>query len=479
MAELIWRLRAATRPRPGARGADLWWLVLVGGAAVVVLGWLVTVSVPAACALALLVAVLAVHEHDRRAGIAALFALWFVAPALRRILGHLTGYVANDPLSLVPFLATAAIAAVELGRIHIPARPRRIILLAAAGFAIGLPVGLLTTPQSAVYAFIAYMAAVSGAVLGFCDRGTLQESTLRRVLVYGVPLVAAYALAQRLFPLPSWDREWLETTTLTSLGTGENQKIRVFSTLNSPGALAPLLALSLLCLITTTRARAATVAGALVVTVALSLTFVRSTWVALIVAGLAHVIASRGRSARPVLGAFAVAAAATVALSPVSATARDVMNRFETIGGAQEDASTTERRVTFSATFPQAVRAPLGHGLGSAGEATKLSEDDSLRAPDNGYLSLVYQVGPIGALLVLTALALVLRAAWDGARARAPGQDLRVLLFAMLVMFLVLLTAGDEFYGSHGVLLWFICGQVLAFDARRRLTAAPPPVSDG
>ena len=49
--------------------------------------------------------------------------------------------------------------------------------------------------------------------------------------------------------------------------------------------------------------------------------------------------------------------------------------------------------------------------------------------------------------------------------ARAPGQELRVLLFAMLVLLLVQLAAGDEFYGSHGVVFWFIGGQVLAYDS--------------
>ena len=33
---------------------------------------------------------------------------------------------------------------------------------------------------------------------------------------------------------------------------------------------------------------------------------------------------------------------------------------------------------------------------------------------------------------------------------------------------LVLATSGDEFYGVHGIILWFICGQVLAYDVRRR-----------
>ncbi len=34
-----------------------------------------------------------------------------------------------------------------------------------------------------------------------------------------------------------------------------------------------------------------------------------------------------------------------------------------------------------------AAAAPLGHGLGSAGEATKLKGESLLRAPDNGYLA--------------------------------------------------------------------------------------------
>ena len=163
--------------------------------------------------------------------------------------------------------------------------------------------------------------------------------------------------------------------------------------------------------------------------------------------------------------------AATLALSPVSQTAQGVLDRFETIGDHADD-STTERRATFSATFPQGVTAPLGHGLGSAGEATKLGGDPRLRAPDNGYLSLIYQVGPIGFLLVIAAIVLVMRAAWEGAMARAPGQDLRVLLFAMLALLLVQLTAGDEFYGSHGVIFWFLAGQVLAFD--HACARAPP-----
>jgi O-antigen ligase len=186
------------------------------------------------------------------------------------------------------------------------------------------------------------------------------------------------------------------------------------------------------------------------------------------VAGLAHVIASRGASARLVFGAVVVTVLTAVALSPVSSTARNVVDRFQTVKNLGADTSANERQATFSDTLPVAASAPIGHGLGSAGEATKLKGDSLLRAPDNGYLALMYQVGPVGFLIVVGALGYILIAAWNGARARAPGQDLRLVLFSMYVFLLVLLAAGDEFYGSHGIVLWFIVGQVLAYDFRRR-----------
>jgi O-antigen ligase len=474
MSELIWRLRTTSRRRPGGRGGDLWWLLGVGGAGALVLGWALTVSLQVALAFVLVLAVIALHQYDRQWGIAALFALWFLAPGLRRVVGLMTGYIEHDPLSLAPFLATAALAALELVHVHVPHRIRRVLLIAAAGFVIGLPVGLVSGASSAVYAFIAYLAAISGAVLGLAERTSLQASTLRRVLLYGLPPIAAYAISQRVLPLPSWDRAWVTATELLSVGAAEDGKIRVFGTLNHPGALAPLLALSLLCYLTIKRAQKITIVGAVLVAVALELTLVRGAWVALMLAGIAHVVASGGRSARVVFGAAAVVVVATIALSPVSQTAQDVVDRFKSITD-RTDTSVEERSATVSETLPSAVAAPIGHGLGSAGEPTKLTGDSELRAPDNGYLSLIYQVGPIGFVLVLGAVAYVFALAWDGAQARAPGQEMRLLLFAMLVYLLVLLYVGDAFYGVVGTIFWFICGQVLAYDYRMRSAGGPSP----
>jgi hypothetical protein len=474
LAELTWRGRAPAPTAPRADGNDLWWLAGVGGLSVLVLAFLLTVSVQGAVAFVLLVAVIALYAHDRRFGIIAVFGLWFLAPGLRRVLGANFGFAGNDPLSVAPFLATAALAGLELTRARLPRPVSRPLLLAAAGFTIGLPVGLFADPQSAMYAFGAYVAAVAGGILGAREGPLVRDSSLRWALLYGMLPVAAYALVQRLFDLPSWDQAWLDTTELVSLGVEEGGAIRVFSSLNSPGVLAPLLTLSLLTYLTLERARPLAISGAVLVTIALSLTFVRSAWVSLLVGGIAHVVASGGRSARVVFTAAAVVTVVTIGLSPVSDTARSVIDRFETIGSPSEDGSVSNRSATLSENLPSAAAAPLGHGLGTAGESARLSVEQDLRIPDNGYLSLVQQVGPIGSLLVLAAIGFVLRAAWQGARWRAPGQEMRVLVFAMLVALLAQLYAGDSFYGVQGVIFWFLAGQALMAAFRLRAESAPP-----
>jgi hypothetical protein len=445
----------------------------VGGACAIVVGGLVTFSIQATCALVLVITVIALYQVDRRWGIAALFVLWLFVPFLRRTLALVTGTPENDPLSLAPFMATAVIAALELVRVQVPSRVRTILIMGAAGFAIGLPAGFFAGPRSAVYAIGAYLAAIAGAAIGFSDRPLVRDSTLRNGLLLAMPVVALYAMAQRYLPYTPWDQAWLDATDFDSIGTGVNRQVRVFGTLNSPGTLAPLLGLTVLCFLTVRRHRGWAIAGVSVTLIALSLTFVRAAWLALIAAVIAHMIASRGRSAKLIMGSAAVIAAATLALSPVSDAASGTVERFQSLGHLGADDSAESRKTGFTELFPTAATAPLGHGLGTAGEASKLTGDTDLRFTDNGYLSLIYQVGPLGFILVLTALGFVVVAAWNGARDEAPGREMRWLLFAMLIYLLVLLPSGDAFYGVSGVILWFIAGQVLAYDYRLR-TRRPP-----
>jgi putative inorganic carbon (hco3(-)) transporter len=473
VAGLIWRLRIGWRPLPTGSSADLWWAVGVGGAAALVVGAALQFSIQAAFAFVLVMGVVALYEHDRALGVAAMFTFWLIAPFLRRVLALLTGTVENDPLSLAPYVAVGAIAALEFARVHVPRNIRTVVMLAAAGFAIGLPLGFTAGPGSAAFAFGAYVAGVTAAVLAFREGPLARDSTLRRVLLYAMPVIAVYAICQRYLPRTPWDDQWLQTVDFLSIGSGSNDKLRVFGTVNSPGTLGGLLGLALLCYLTVTHHRMWAILSAAILVAGLSLTSVRSSWYALVAAGLAHVVASRGQSARLILGSVGIVVAAAIALSPVNQAATETVHRFETIAHLSSDRSATDRKTTFRTLFPKAVRAPLGHGLGSAGESTKLNGQSDLRAPDNGYLSLMYQVGPVGFTLVMIALGIIFVAAWNGARERAPGQDMRLLLFAMLVYILVLTTSGDAFYGVTGAILWFIGGQVLAHSWRSRSAREP------
>jgi putative inorganic carbon (HCO3(-)) transporter len=475
VAELIAHLKADARGT--RRGGDLLWFALVAGGGSLLTALVMTYSLQAGFGLVLVAFVIALHQYDRRAGIAALLALWLLAPMFRRLFDLLTGYVNADPLALAPVLATAGVAGLELLRGDLPPRVRRILLLAGVGFTIGLPLGMLH-PLSGLYTFAAYLAGLSAAVIGFHDVPTSRSSAMRRVLIVGLIPIAVYGISQRVVGLPVWDQSWLNSVDFSSIGTGDGVHVRVFASLNAPGTLAPLLGVGLLCYLTVRRSRSGAGLGALALAVALALTYVRAAWMALALAALAHVIVSRGRSARPILTVLLLTALATVALSPISVAARSVLDRATTVSSLGSDVSYSDRITTLAQTAPKAIVAPLGHGLGSAGEQSRLDNPQALQTPDDGFLALLYQVGPIGFLLVMAAVAAITAAAWRSARAQAPGQDYRPVVFAVIVFFLVLLTAGDEFYGVTGIVFWYFGGQALALQyGRDRVELGPPEAS--
>lgn len=437
-------------------------------------------------AAALLVAVLAVYIGDRRWGVAVLLALWFVVPGVRRVLGYVTEQVANDPLSLLPFAATAGAALVELARASVPRSALLAAAAVAAGFAFGLPLGFAAAPLPAMFAFGAYVAGLAGAIV---IGGTLGRDGATRVLFRAIvvlaPLLALYALWQRLFGLPAWDQEWLDVSDFWSVIVEGQGALRVFSTANSPGTLAPLLAAGLLAALALRRRPAVAIPLALLCGLALGLTYVRSAWIALAAAALVYIVVSRGR-VLPAVAAFLVIAVATVAvLAPVAPAAREVVQRARTIAQASSDRSVNERRQLLAEQLPASLTRPLGHGVGSAGEPSRLRGETPLRAPDNGYLSLLYQLGPAGFLLVAMALFAAAGAAVRlaveapaearatpivaGARATRTGRDasasdvreLRTWALALLAFYAVQLTAQDTFYGAHGVVLGLLCGAAL------------------
>lgn len=154
--------------------------------------------------------------------------------------------------------------------------------------------------------------------------------------------------------------------------------------------------------------------------------------------------------------------------SPLGATFVERVQSFESLGS---DVSAQKRLETTSVILPEALRAPLGQGLGSVGQARRLSDAPRGRDfPDNGWLATLYQLGPFGFLLVIGSLAGA--ALWGYRRAdprrRAEARTMAAMIVATL---LVLHVSTDILYGITGAIVWYGAGAL--FGMGERGTAAP------
>ena len=440
--------------RPGL-DTTLW----VAAAALLTLftAYLVLVSAQLAGTVAVVVLVTGLYVRSPAAGMSALWACWLVLPEVRRLFGYVDGYVSADPLAIAPFLATACVALVELSRGELSRRARWLLGLGSLGFAVGFPLGLLVSPPGAVYALFAYTAGLSAFVLGYAERGRLTEVSLYRVLLVALPPLALYGLLQ-YFALPIWDAAWLEDTGFVTAGAPEAGRVRVFSTLNAPGVFAPLLGVGIILFLSSRRVGPAQLFALGTAALALALTYVRSSWVALAAGLLALALASHGRGLARVGVVIALIVMAVPALAAGGGTAGAVVGRFDTLGQLETDTSANARITTQTRLVPRLVTEPLGAGLGTAGEATRLGGGSAsgLRAPDSAYLSMLIQLGPFGALLVLGALFSGMASAFRNAARRASWTD--AALVALLVFYLVHMVGTDLLYGIPGVILWFLIG---------------------
>jgi len=461
----------AVRP-PSLGGA-----AAIAGAALgaVIAGAFAVRSLQAAAALALLVLLIAVHGQSRRAGLVGLWTLWLLAPALRRLLALVDGAPSADPLALLPFVATGAIALIELRRSTMSKPARTTLLAGGLGILIGAPMGLLADPMAFAFGLVAYLSGLAAIALGWGDGREGKQLTLTEVLLVALPPLAVYAVLQYFFPLPVWDSSWVESADLASIGSPQEGHIRVFSTLNSPGTFGLVLAIGVLLGLGVRRRAMVSVPATALVLTALALTFVRSAWLSLILGVVVFAAAARGRAAGKVVGVIAVCLVAAVVVGGSNPTTKAFTQRVTSLGELSEDDSAQDRLAFSSQLLPTAVGQPLGAGVGQAGLSVRLDEgssSDSLESTDNGYLALVYQLGLAGFLLVAFAMGRSVLAAIRGlGSAGGLSRQAGAALLATLVALVVSQAAGDVLYGITGAIFWYLAGVAFANEERREKEA--------
>jgi hypothetical protein len=451
---------------------------LAGAAALALLIGAVTVRSPqASVTLVLLVFLLAVRSQSRTSGLVVLWSFWLLAPMVRRMLDLASETSGADPLSLLPFLGTGALALMELRENRLNRRARLILLAGAFSFLLGAPLGFIADPAAASFAAVAYLAGLSGFVLGWGD-GVRPEagSTLYRTLAVALVPLSIYAVVQYFVPLASWDENWVEAGELGSIGAPQEEKIRVFSTLNSPFTFAIVLATGMLLSLGTAQRASKSALYLLPLAIALALTYVRSAWLALVVGILVFAFTARGGAGGRVVAVVTICLVGLVAVGGSNATTQAFTERITSLGSPEEDVSAQERLETTRRLLPESSQKPLGTGLGQAGLAVRLEEGDEpgLVDVDDGYLSLLYQSGPFALLLLLAAIFESVRAAIAALRRAPPDErQARAALLATIVMLLVALASADVLFGLPGAIFWYLCGLAVA------TAASEPPTATG
>lgn len=444
-------------PRPSSL---LWWVLVL--ALCVITARATMSSLQLGCAIALFVLSAGAYARSRSAGLWAMFAVWLIVPFVRRVLALDTGNPSADPLSLLPFVVTAALIALELSQGGLSRPAKRLMLIAAAGYLVGAPEGLLAAPTSMAYALVTYTVAIGAFVLGYREPLGERGFTLGRVLAFGLPLIAIYGIRQYFPPLPSWDAAWLRANNFVTALSPQSGHPRVFGTLNAPATFAMVAGVAIVALLTSRRLDPLRAGGLVVVVAALALSYVRGAWVGLAAALVALVFAGRGRAMWRVVLLLAVLVISVPVLAAHSPTGSALVSRFDTFGGLSSDTSAQARLATPSQIIPLAVSKPLGVGVGQAGEATKLGAAQTLRYSDNAYLALLYQTGPFGFLLVVSSIVLGAGRAWRNVRRTNGYVDLAV--FGSIVMLLVGMLTSDLLYGVTGIMLWYLIGVAVRRD---------------
>jgi hypothetical protein len=395
--------------------------------------------------------------------------LWFLTPEVRRLMDYAQGWNPINPVMLAPFLVSGLTFFALMH--HLPKlQLTRFFpfVLVLFGIFYAYAVGVYRAGvSSATFQFIEYLVPVlfTFYLVVHWRRYPVYSRAVQRTFMWGVLVMGVYGLVQ-FFYLPPWDRYWMQSAPITSLGQPEPLELRVYSTLNSQTPFADVMMAGLLLLLGGGGLLRLPAAAAGYASFFLSL--VRQAWGGWLI-GLFFIIAQRGRSRPGLLLTLAVPVLMVLPLLTIGPVADRINERLETITELSQDKSFRARVEFYEEFVPVALSNPVGAGLGSTGVGTKLSADGKavgelgeIGSVDSGILELPYILGWPGALLYLSGLAWLLYYAF---RSRGSTDFVAVASCGIVIGILVQLPFNDKTDGLEGMLLWFFAGLAIAAGA--------------
>ncbi len=375
-----------------------------------------------------------------------------------------------DPLSfisLTPLVVGGLATLIVLNELFY--NPRRFGLISKKVmkwylFALGIAffVGLYTYRFGAIFDLANYLCPIG--LMGFGAIFARYPQVMRRwgisAAVVGV-LVAIYGLYQ-FYTIPTWDAFWVRAVGFEGyLGTLEPTKMTLFSTMHERGPAAMFLGGTLVLILLRPKLLSGLrFPAAAIVLVAMLLTYVRSSaiFVGLTVIALPLVTKGQGLITIAILSIIGVLFSAP--LSSSMPGAEQVGDRMATLGNIQEDGSFKGRIILMGIALRQGMTRPLGLGLGSQGQSSRVSDNNNQEGigDSTGYLQILTTFGWIGTYLIVRTLYQL----WNSSTIvwNKMYLDRDVALFrAWFISGMVLLFTGNWLAGV--TYFWLLAGYVL------------------
>lgn len=297
------------------------------------------------------------------------------------------------------------------------------------------------------------------AVHMLAHRDTLAE--IRRIvepcLIWACAAMAVYGIAQFVNPAP-WDASWMRDVTqlgLDSIGQPEPFRVRVFSTMNSPGSFGIFLSAGIL--VALKQRLSVAVSTTTLMMIGLALSQYRSIWAATALA-LLMVVFSRRASVRPGnLLALCIVGCMLCSTALAPRISETVVQRASTLTAMKTDASLKSRHYQYEAI---AQKDTLIWGEGLAMNGTSRRFDTKVSATLDGALIEIWcGLGVIVGTAFLLALSGLIVALF-----RLPHGIGNSVFFdrAIVSALFIQLPIGTVHVGELGFCAWTFLGLALA-----------------
>ena len=386
--------------------------------------------------------------------------MWFITPLVSRLIDYRSSFDESRLLLISQYLVTLVTLYTCFKDFPKSYRQGGLpFILAFISVVYAFFVGLIkTTPVTAGRAVLDWIIPIIFSFHLFINWRYYPQyrQIIKSTFLWGVLITGAYGVVQFLIA-PEWDRAWLLSTKLTSFGDPAPLKIRVWSTMPSPGPFASMMMAGLLLLLTSSGPL--TIAAAGVGYLAFLLTMVRTVWGGWFLGLISMLISIKAHLQMRLVITILVMAICVVPLTTMDPFAKSINSRLESLSTLDKDDSANVRKKIYEDGLSNALTNVLGNGIGN----TFIVDQDGILRPiviDSGILETFFTLGWVGAILYLGAMIMLFFIGFQYTEFR--GDPFMAASRAIALGSVSALPAGSSMIGSSGLFLWGFLALVMA-----------------